>query len=75
MDSGSGGADSLLSSGFLALWKDKRDSLQWFTFWAVLIVGSFSIFLAMASLAVSTAQTVAAFKQLNQGAGSSSGAH
>lgn len=53
-------------SGFLALWKDKRDSLQWYTFWAVLVVGSLSIFLTFASLAVSTAQTVAAFRQLDQ---------
>ncbi|KAI9880107.1 MAG: hypothetical protein M1830_005352 [Pleopsidium flavum] len=58
--------DSRRPSGFLALWKDKRDTLQWYTFWAVLVVGSLSIFLAFASLAVSTAQAVAAFRQLDQ---------
>ena len=29
------------------LWNDKRDSASWFTFWAVLIIGGTSIFLAL----------------------------
>lgn len=29
------------------LWKDKRDSAQWLTFWAVLIIGGLGVFLAL----------------------------
>jgi hypothetical protein len=43
------------------LWRDKRDSAQWFTFWAVLIIGGFGLLfsfiqvvLQMVQLAVST---------------------
>lgn len=47
------------------LWRDRRDTLSWYTFWAVLVVGGAGIILTLASLGVSTAQTVAAFKALN----------
>ena len=47
------------------LWRDRRDTLSWYTFWAVLIIGGFGLILTIASLAVSTAQTVAAFQALN----------
>ena len=57
--------DSQKPSGLLALWRDKRDSGQWHTFWLVCIVGGISIILALASLAVSIAQTAATFEALN----------
>lgn len=57
--------DSQKPRGFRQLWKDKRDTLNYYTFWGVIIFGSLSIFLAFFSLAVSVAQTVASFKALN----------
>ena len=51
-------------SGLRALWRDKRDSGQWYTFWLVSILGGISILLALASLAVSIAQTVGTFQAL-----------
>lgn len=57
--------DSQKPRGILQLWKDKRDTLNYYTFWGVIIFGSLSIFLAFFSLAVSVAQTIASFKALN----------
>jgi len=37
------------------LWKDARDATPWWTFWAVAFFGAASIFLALASFAVSIA--------------------
>ncbi|TGO70957.1 hypothetical protein BELL_0640g00020 [Botrytis elliptica] len=50
--------------GFRQLWRDSRDSFNYYTFWGVIIFGVVSIFLAMASLAVSISQTYASFKSL-----------
>ncbi|KAF7932690.1 uncharacterized protein EAE98_003989 [Botrytis deweyae] len=50
--------------GFRQLWRDSRDSFNYYTFWGVIIFGAVSVFLAMASLAVSIAQTYASFKSL-----------
>ena len=50
--------------GFRQLWHDKRDSLNYYTFWGVIIFGGISVFLAFFSLAVSVAQTVASFRAL-----------
>jgi hypothetical protein len=47
------------------MWRDTKDSTQWWTFWLVLLVGVPSLLLALGSLAVSTAQTWASFKALN----------
>ena len=47
------------------LWRDRRDKLSWYTFWAVIIIGGFGLILTIASLGISTAQTVAAFQALN----------
>ena len=58
---------------FKQLWTDRRDAANYYTFWTVIAVGSTSIFLALASLAVTTAQTVASFKQLNQAQGGNLG--
>jgi len=38
------------------LWRDRRNPLQWYTFWAVIWVGSISIILGTLQLAVSIAQ-------------------
>jgi len=51
---------------FWQLWNDSRDTMQWWTFWLVLIVGVSSLMLALASLAVGGAQTWAAFKALEE---------
>ncbi|KAF5869760.1 uncharacterized protein Bfra_010960 [Botrytis fragariae] len=50
--------------GFRQLWRDSRDSFNYYTFWGVIIFGAVSVFLAMASLAVSIAQTYASLKSL-----------
>jgi hypothetical protein len=51
--------------GFLALWRDKRDSNAWYTFWAAVIFGAIALLLALTSLAVSAAQTWASFRALD----------
>ena len=38
------------------LWRDRRNPLQWYTFWAVLLVGGVANILAALQLAVSIAQ-------------------
>ncbi|KAG8161272.1 hypothetical protein KVR01_009536 [Diaporthe batatas] len=40
------------------LWRDRRNVLQWYTFWAVLVVGGFSLLLALLSLGVAIAQLI-----------------
>ena len=40
------------------LWRDRRNPLQWYTFWAVLIFGSLSLLLALLQLIVATAQLI-----------------
>ena len=59
--------DNQKPSGWYQMWKDKRDRAQHVTFWAVLIFGSVSIVLALFSVAVSSAQTVAAFRSIRGG--------
>ena len=56
--------DNQRPSGWYQMWKDKRDRVQHVTFWAVLFFGSISIVLALISVAVSSAQTVAAFRSV-----------
>ena len=51
--------------GFVALWKDQRDSSTWYTFWAAVIFGVTALVLAAGSLAVSAAQTWATFRALD----------
>lgn len=43
--------------GLWQLWRDSRGTIQWWTFWLVLIFGASSLILAFGSLAVSDAQT------------------
>ncbi len=59
--------DNQKPSGWYQMWKDKRDRAQHVTFWAVLIFGSVSIVLALFSVAISSAQTVAAFRSIRGG--------
>jgi hypothetical protein len=51
-------------SGIRGLWGDRRDSSQWFTFWAVVILGSLSMVVTSLGLIVSIVQTVGTFKGL-----------
>ena len=53
--------------GWYQMWRDKRDRVQYVTFWAVLVFGMISIILALISIAVSSAQTVAAFRSISKG--------
>jgi hypothetical protein len=48
------------------LWRDNRDSSNYYTFWLVVAFGLLSVTLAMFSLAVSVAQTWASFRALDQ---------
>lgn len=59
--------DNQKPSGWYQIWKDKRDRVQYVTFWAVLVFGTISIILALVSIAVSSAQTAAAFQSIQQG--------
>lgn len=59
--------DNQRPSGWYQMWKDKRDRVQYVTFWAVLVFGTISIILALVSVAVSSAQTVAAFQSIQGG--------
>ena len=56
--------DNQKPTGWYQMWKDKRDRAQHVTFWAVLTLGSISTVLALISVAISSAQTVAAFKSI-----------
>lgn len=56
--------DSQQPTGLRALWKDRRNSNTYYTFWFVTIFGTLSVFLATCALAVSIAQTWAAFRQV-----------
>ncbi|KAI1420539.1 hypothetical protein F5Y12DRAFT_788172 [Xylaria sp. FL1777] len=40
------------------LWRDRRNPLQWYTFWAVIIVGGLSILLAILQLVAAIVQVV-----------------
>lgn len=59
--------DNQKPSGWYQMWKDKRDRVQYVTFWAVLVFGTISITLALIGIAVSSAQTVAAFRSVEGG--------
>jgi hypothetical protein len=51
--------------GFRALWRDKRDSNSWYTFWAAVILGIGAFILALAGLGLASAQTWASLKALH----------
>lgn len=45
------------------LWRDHRNPMQWYTLWAVLIIGGLSLIFALLQLFVSIAQLVVSIKQ------------
>ena len=51
--------------GFLALWRDNRDSNSWYTFWAAVVLGVGAFVLALAGLGLALAQTWASLKALD----------
>jgi hypothetical protein len=55
----------LRPTGIRGLWKDKRDSLQWYTFWAVVILGCFSAVMAFLQLGLSAVQAWASVAALS----------
>lgn len=57
--------DTQQPRGLRALWRDKRNSNSYYTFWFVVVFGSLSVFLGTCALAVSIAQTWATFKGLS----------
>jgi hypothetical protein len=57
--------DTQRPRGIRQLWRDNRDSSNYYTFWLVVGFGLLSVTLAMFSLAVSAAQTWASFRALD----------
>ena len=57
--------DSQQPKGLRALWKDKRNSNTYYTFWFVVVFGSLSVLLGFCGLAVAIAQTWAQYQTLN----------
>lgn len=47
---------NLKPRGWREIWKDKRDSAQWYTFWAVMIFGASGIVLAAIQVVLQAAQ-------------------
>jgi hypothetical protein len=48
------------------LWRDKRDSASWFTFWAVLVIGGIGIILAFIQVILQILQVALQMKQMAQ---------
>ena len=42
--------------GWKELWRDKRDSAQWVTFWAVIIIGGLGLLLSLLQVVVAILQ-------------------
>lgn len=57
--------DNQKPRGLRQLWIDKRDSLNYYTFWGVIAIGVLTIFLALVSIVVSIAQAWASFRALD----------
>lgn len=47
------------------LWRDRRNPLQWYTFWAVIIFGGISLVLQIIATLLGVVQTYAAFMQIS----------
>lgn len=56
--------DTQQPKGLRALWRDKRNSNSYYTFWFVVVFGSLSVFLGTCALVVSIVQTWATFRGL-----------
>lgn len=48
--------DSIQPNRMSSLWKDKRDILRWYTFWAVVVLGGINLVVAIVQTALSSAQ-------------------
>ena len=48
--------DGAKPRGWKELWRDKRDSAQWVTFWAVIIIGSLGLLLALLQVIIGVLQ-------------------
>lgn len=59
--------DSIQPNRISSLWRDKRDIMRWYTFWAVVILGGFNILIAMVQAALSAAQVKLGLQTLRQG--------
>ncbi|KAI5776469.1 hypothetical protein EDC01DRAFT_792081 [Geopyxis carbonaria] len=56
----------LKPTGLRSLWKDKRDSLQWYTFWAVVFLGVLGIGVGVVQVALGAVQAYASMAALRQ---------
>ncbi|ORY10011.1 hypothetical protein BCR34DRAFT_359482 [Clohesyomyces aquaticus] len=56
--------DSQRPGGIQALWRDRRDGLAWYTFWAVIFIGGSGLIVSVLSLGATVAQTIAAFRSI-----------
>ena len=59
--------DRQTASGWKDLWRDTRNPLQWYTFWAVLVVGGVSILFSVLQFVVGCLQLWVAIRQSNPG--------
>ncbi|KAI5811342.1 hypothetical protein DFH27DRAFT_22492 [Peziza echinospora] len=57
----------LRPKGLAGLWRDTRDTLQWYTFWAVVVIGGVSLLLGVGQMAVGGLQAWASLKALDTG--------
>lgn len=55
----------LKPKGLRGLWRDTRDSLQWYTFWAVAVIGGLSLLLGVIQMALGAVQAYASLKALH----------
>ncbi|KAF8429255.1 hypothetical protein EV426DRAFT_216541 [Tirmania nivea] len=55
----------LKPKGLRGLWRDTRDSLQWYTFWAVAVIGAISLFLGFVQMVLGAVQAYASMKTLH----------
>ena len=56
----------LKPKGLRELWKDKRDSLQWYTFWAVVFLGITGVILGLLQFGLAIVQAYASMAALRQ---------
>lgn len=57
--------DGQKPGGIRGLWADKRDSGQWYTFWAVIIIGGLGLILSFLGLVAGIVQAVGTFQGLH----------
>ena len=44
--------------GWRDLWRDKRDEVQWITFWAVIVIGGAGLMLSLVQVVLQVVQVV-----------------